>query len=531
MRKFACVKMSLLLIAFTSGCAAYMHDTVIGVPMTPPLECEFGCAVWADLSNSHSDASQAYVDSLWADAVAERAAGSSCAIPANWGVPQGAACYCAGVPAAHSTAWGYCSEPRVPTPQQVNLQYGASGAELQVAWVTADRGAPLVRAPLVEVCAPAGGGCVNASGRSARAPEPQLPSRVLTYSFVPLPAAATAPGARFTYRALPGTEPAAWSQAFEVQLPAAGAAQRMAVFGDQGLYPYSSVGNLIDDLSGGAIHSVLHLGDFAYNLAMSNGTRGDAYMYALEPLLARAPMVWTLGNHELEGSPFGAYCPAAEYCEGRYLNQSAGYLVAGAASGSGTNMYYSLDVGFLHVVVYDTMQYLSLGEDLKQKQLAWLRRDLAKAAAPAQRARVPWIVVATHVPMYCSAIGQEGVGGDSRKDIEPLLLEAGVDVYFYGHVHAYEATWPVANGTVTRTLVSPPAPVHVLTGAGGPPGSPDAFNASSPADFTRATYEKWSYGRLEVNATHLTYSQVDNAHGGVVDSFTIVQEARRRAAA
>jgi hypothetical protein len=263
---------------FIAVARAYMHDTVITVPMLPPAECPFGCAVWADLSNSHSNADQHAVDALWASAVAERNAGSSCAIPANLGVPLGAACYCAGVPAAHSTAWGYCSEPSVPTPQQVNLQFGASGAELQVAWVTADRDAPLVRAPLVEVCALAGGGCVNVSGTSARAPEPQLPSRVLTYSFVPLPLALTAPGARFTYRALPGTEPAAWSHAFPVSVPAAGAVQKMAIFGDQGLYPYSSIGNLVDDLRAGDIQSVLHLGDLAYNMAMANGTRGDGYM-------------------------------------------------------------------------------------------------------------------------------------------------------------------------------------------------------------------------------------------------------------
>jgi len=236
-------------------------------------------------------------------------------------------------------------------------------------------------------------------------------------------------------------------------------------------------------------------------------------------------MITVEGNHELEGSPFGSYCPAAENCESRYLNQSAGYLVAGAASGSGTNRYYSLDVGLVHVVVYNTMNYLGLGEDVKREQLAWLKRDLARAAAPAQRARVPWILVATHVPMYCSAIGETGVGGSSRGDIEPLLLAAGVDLYMYGHVHAYEATWPISNGTVTRSLVNPPAPIHVLSGAGGPPGSPDTFNATAPAPFTRASFSGWSYGRLQVfNATHLTYTQVANADGAVVDEFTIVRQ-------
>jgi cytolysin (calcineurin-like family phosphatase) len=73
----------------------------------------------------------------------------------------------------------------------------------------------------------------------------------------------------------------------------------------------------------------------------------------------------------------------------------AGYLVAGAASGTDTNRFYSLDVGLVHVVVYNTMQYLGLGSDVRARQLAWLKADLAKASAPAQRERVPWIVVAS----------------------------------------------------------------------------------------------------------------------------------------
>ena len=389
--------MTLLALAFAAAASAYQLDTVIPVPMRAPAECPHGCAQWADLANSHNDASQAAVDRLWASKVAEREAGASCAIPANWGAPMAAYCYCAGVPAAHTAAWGACSEPDVPTPQQVNLQFGASGAELQVAWVTADRGAPLVRAPLVELCA--AGACVNVSGSAARAPEPQLPSRVLTFAFVPLPAAATAPGARFTYRALPGTAAAAWSREFAVALPAAGAAQTLAVFGDQGLYPYSSVGNLIDDAAAGwaagGIQGVLHLGDLAYNMAMSNGTRGDSYLYALEPLLSTVPWIAVEGNHELEGSPFGAYCPKDQFCESRYLNQTAGYLVAAKASGSNTNRYFSLDVGLVHVVVYNTMQYLGLGGDVRAAQLAWLAADLAKASAPAQRKRVPWVIVAS----------------------------------------------------------------------------------------------------------------------------------------
>ena len=35
-------------------------------------------------------------------------------------------------------------------------------------------------------------------------------------------------------------------------------------------------------------------------------------------------------------------------------------------------------------------------------------------------------------------------------DLEPLMLTYGVDMYFAGHAHFYETTWPVANGVTTQ---------------------------------------------------------------------------------
>jgi len=374
------------------------------------------------------------MDGFWFDKT--RMDTTSCAIPANIGVPGTAMCWCAGIPAALTAEWGYCLSPRTPYPQQVNIQYGSSDRELQIAFVTEDFDLPVVSPPIVEVCVVGDAGCFNVTGRSTRVPEPQLPSRILTFSFVPLPTSLTLPGAHFTYRALPGTSPADWSEAFLVTLPPPQQRERTyALFGDQGLYPYSSVGNLLSDLAGGKIDSVIHLGDLAYNMEMGNGSRGDGYMYALEPLLSKIPWVPTMGNHEIEGSPFGVYCNSSVYCEGRYLNQTGGYLVAGNASGSGTNLYYSLDLGLLHLVVVNTMPYLGLRADLRDRQMEWLEADLAAASHPAQRASVPWIVVASHVPMYCSANGEEHVGDEAKQDLEPLLYKYGVDLYTYGHVH------------------------------------------------------------------------------------------------
>jgi hypothetical protein len=285
---------TLLCIAPAYG---YMYDTLISAPMQAPSVCQHGCARWSDLKSSFSTASQPAVDKLWVSAASQAAAGSSCAMPGNLGVPQGASCYCAGTAAAPTSAWGWCSEPAVPYPQQLNLQYGASGAELQVAFVTADRGAQQVGQPLVELCSLDSGSCLNVTGHTERMLEPQTTSRILSFSFVPLPPSWTMPGANLTYRALPATDPAAWSAVQQLSIPPATAVQRFALFGDQGVYPYSNIGNLMDHQAGGDISSIILLGDLAYNLGMDNGTRGDGYLYAMEPVLSHIPWITLIGNH------------------------------------------------------------------------------------------------------------------------------------------------------------------------------------------------------------------------------------------
>ena len=193
---------------------------------------------------------------------------------------------------------------------------------------------------------------------------------------------------------------------------------------------------------------------------MGGGARGDAYMIGFQPVLSRTPWLSVVGSesgpsktrrsahpltlataplslspshadHELEGSPFGAYCPASEHCEYRYSNQTSGLLRTGVASGSNSNLYYSIDIGLVHFVVLDYTSYIGLPGSPKAPMLAWLNADLQKAAVAAQRLLVPWIIVCAHVPMYAS----DGNNDDLISDVEPLLFEYGVDMHLVGHNH------------------------------------------------------------------------------------------------
>ena len=234
---------------------------------------------------------------------------------------------------------------------------------------------------------------------------------------------------------------------------------------------------------------------------------------------------------ELEGSPFGAYCPADEHCEYRYTNQTSGLLLTGKASGSNSNLYYSINVGLVHFVVLDSMYYIGL-ETSATEQLAWLKTDLAQASAPTQREKVPWIIVLTHVPFYCQA---DGNNDQMIQDIEPLLMQSGVDAVFVGHAHIYESQWPVGpNGKVPKeSFVNPQAPVHVVSGVGAAPAfgaegptNPEAIAKSTEQAFNRKSIFSWSYSVLDaINSSHLKFCQIDNMNGTIIDEFTIIQSS------
>lgn len=94
-------------------------------------------------------------------------------------------------------------------------------------------------------------------------------------------------------------------------------------------------------------------------------------------------------------------------------------------------------------------------------QHGWLQHDLAGV----NRTRTPWLLVVLHVPWYTSNAHHPQAEGDAmRTSLEPMLLKAGVDLVFNGHVHAYERSWPVAG----NERVAPGRGIsHVTIGDGG----------------------------------------------------------------
>merc|ERR1712086_1114411 len=101
-------------------------------------------------------------------------------------------------------------------------------------------------------------------------------------------------------------------------------------------------------------------------------------------------------------------------------------------------------------------------------------------------------------------------------------MEYGVDVYSSGHIHDYEFIYPVFNNTaVQKNFSNPRAPVHLVTGNGGPP-SASRFSKIQPWSHEHSTV--YSYTRLVAyNSTHMEWIQVANNDSCVLTRLMVTQ--------
>ena len=94
-------------------------------------------------------------------------------------------------------------------------------------------------------------------------------------------------------------------------------------------------------------------------------------------------------------------------------------------------------------------------------QYRWLYEELTQR--PVNRAKTPWLIVATHAPWYATYTKHWLEAECYRKKYEPLMLWAGVDAIIEGHSHAYERSYPAADWKVDVECGIP----HFMVGGGG----------------------------------------------------------------
>lgn len=154
----------------------------------------------------------------------------------------------------------------------------------------------------------------------------------------------------------------------------------------------------------------------------------DIYFDTIRDLGKNTPIYPITGNHE-EEHPL-------------YYNQH--FLPHN--NPDSTEEYYSFDYGNSHFIGLNT----NIPYEGGSPQYIWLENDLQTVSS------ATWIFVFFHHPPYSSDT-HHGSDLSVRNAFSPLFECYGVDMVFYGHVHAYERTFPINGAT------------YILTGGGGAP--------------------------------------------------------------
>jgi hypothetical protein len=390
---------------------------------------------------------------------------------------------------------------------------------------------------------------------------------------------------------------------------------RIALFGDLGWYYAQALPYLQTEAASGAMDLFVHVGDFAYDLNEENGTVGDQFQDAIEPITSSAPYLGCIGNHEgarrpptrrppaaptrravprcvsdvVDASRRGSggrmrsgpgadrqpspppptptptphpnptpppFPPAGYYdLQRHYLhrfrvfvgNTSNGGLtpdVPSVAPGLPNNLYYSINVGPLHLVAMSTELYFDPGA--AAPQYAWLDADLAAV----NRTETPWVIVYGHRSIYCSCDsdcdGDATAVRDGPWGMEALLNKYRVDVFFNGHEHDYERNYPTynfsratapsggapgGNSSAPEVIVDAAAPVYIVSGCAGDKEHHEPFTRPQP-EYSAFRSNTYGYGRLTIyNATALlwearqTDSEFPETTGTVIDAMLLLKTA------
>ncbi|RYG45460.1 hypothetical protein EON67_10570, partial [archaeon] len=164
-------------------------------------------------------------------------------------------------------------------------------------------------------------------------------------------------------------------------------------------------------------------------------------------------------------------------------------------------------------------------------QLKWLQATLATAAALRTAGKVSWIFVAGHRPVYSRASANaDGTPSGSatalQTAVEALFVQYGVDIYFCGHEHSVEVSWPVYNNTAVQSYNQPPYPVYVVTGAAGCDEGHTSYDSAPQTSWNRFT-DGTNYGLSVMNiqdANTLTWTFRRATDGATLDTFTLTRK-------
>jgi hypothetical protein len=189
-------------------------------------------------------------------------------------------------------------------------------------------------------------------------------------------------------------------------------------------------------------------------------------------------------------------------------------------------LFYSVDVGPVHIVVFDD-SYVANKQPDASTIGDWLEKDLT--AAEANRANVPWIITSNHRPAFSSSThGKDSDVIAVRTFVTPIWDKHHVDLSLSGHDHDFERSQPLTGPADTPMVQSDPKQGTIYmtcAGAGADPypAGMSSFTAQSH-DFTTGAIGLYSVltatkSSLKIEAHSLTAAGDDP----IFDSYTITK--------
>lgn len=236
---------------------------------------------------------------------------------------------------------------------------------------------------------------------------------------------------------------------------------------------YEVLGQLLQAAREDGVDFILFTGDLTDG---GSQYEYDRWFAAAEPVISELPLISVHGNHE-------AMLPT-------YFDEFAF---------PGNEKWFSFNYGPVHFVFL-----LSISETYVAEQRPWLLSDLRGNSSP-------WTVVVAHKPAYSADTSH----GPTRYVLDhwvDVLEEYGVDLYFNGHAHDYERTWPIKDGRIDEDGV-----IYVTTGGAGAP-----LHTSGRGWWTAVSASVNHYIVVYVRPSQLRVT-VKGLDGELIDQFTLTK--------
>lgn len=185
------------------------------------------------------------------------------------------------------------------------------------------------------------------------------------------------------------------------------------------------------------IDAWIWLGDNAYSNGKDEEYQKHVFPIYQDDFFKNTTLYPSPGNHDYAGKHDSSLPPYFKIFTMPTRGEAGGVE-------SGTESYYSVDFGNVHLVSLNTEELSSDSTYLfnpNGQQASWLKKDLAAN-------KLKWTIVYFHKPPYSKGShdsDKEDFMVKMRENVNPIFEQFNVDLVLAGHSHVYERTHPIRN--------------------------------------------------------------------------------------